>query len=65
VVTAVVTCGRRKLMRRLLDAGFKVHPQAGGCHSYHLGRADEIVSDVQMMKSQQGITPDFGGFRRL
>ena len=30
VFTAVVTCGRRKLMRRLLDAGFKVHPQAGG-----------------------------------
>ncbi|MBK9239268.1 MAG: transposase [Acidobacteria bacterium] len=36
VFTAVVTCGRRKLMHRLLDAGFKVHSQAGGCHSYLL-----------------------------
>lgn len=42
VFTAVVTCGRRKLMRRLLDAGFKVHPQAGGCHSYLLERPDML-----------------------
>jgi ankyrin repeat protein len=42
VFTAVVTCGRRKLMHRLLDAGFKVHPQAGGCHSYLLERPDML-----------------------
>jgi ankyrin repeat protein len=42
VFTAVVTCGRRELMYRLLDAGFKVHPQAGGCHSYLLERPDML-----------------------
>jgi hypothetical protein len=42
VFTAVVTCGRRKLMRRLLDAGFGVHPQAGGCHAYLLERPDML-----------------------
>ena len=41
-IGAVVTCGRRKLMHRLLDAGFKVHPQAGGCHSYVLERPDML-----------------------
>jgi ankyrin repeat protein len=42
VFTAVVTCGRRTLMHRLLDAGFKVHPAAGGCHSYLLERPDML-----------------------
>ena len=36
------TCGRRQLMHRLLDAGFKVHPEAGGCHSYVLERPDML-----------------------
>src|SRR5579862_2778468 len=42
VFTAVVTRGRRTLMHRLLDAGFTVHPQAGGCHSYLLERPDML-----------------------
>jgi ankyrin repeat protein len=42
VFPAVVTTGNRPLMRRLLDAGFKVHPQAGGCHSYLLEQADML-----------------------
>ena len=40
VFTAVVTCGWHTLMRRLLDAGVKLSPQAGGCHSYLLERPD-------------------------
>ena len=38
VFTAVVTRGRRQLMARLLDAGVRVPPVAGGCHSYLLER---------------------------
>ena len=42
VFPAVVTNGNRRLMRRLLDAGIKVHPQAGGCHSYLLEHSDML-----------------------
>ena len=42
VFPAVVTNGNRRLMRRLLDAGIKVHPQAGGCHSYLLEHLDML-----------------------
>jgi ankyrin repeat protein len=42
VFPAVVTNGNRRLMRRLLDAGIKVHPQAGGCHSYLLEHPDML-----------------------
>ena len=42
VYPAVVTLGKRRLMRRLLDAGVKVHPQAGGCHHYLLERPDML-----------------------
>jgi len=55
VFTAVVTCGRRKLMRRLLDAGFKVHPQAGGCHSYLLERPDML----RELLTRGGLDPNY------
>ena len=42
VFPAVVTNGNRRLMRRLLDSGIKVHPQAGGCHSYLLEHPDML-----------------------
>lgn len=42
VYPAVVTLGKRRLMQRLLDAGVKVHPQAGGCHSYLLHQPDML-----------------------
>ena len=42
VFTAMVTTGNRKLLHRLLDAGFKVHSQAGGCHSYLLEQPDML-----------------------
>ena len=55
VFTAVVTCGRRKLMRRLLDAGFKVPPQAGGCHSYLLERPDML----RELLTRGGLDPNY------
>jgi ankyrin repeat protein len=55
VFTAVVTCGRRKLMHRLLDAGFKVHPQAGGCHSYLLERPDML----RALLARGGLDPNY------
>jgi len=42
VFTAVVTRGNRKLMHRLLDAGIRVHPHAGGCQSYLLEQPDML-----------------------
>jgi ankyrin repeat protein len=55
VFTAVVTCGRRKLMHRLLDAGFKVHPEAGGCHSYLLERPDML----RELLTRGGLDPNY------
>src|SRR6478609_4053309 len=55
VFTAVVTCGRRKLMHRLLDAGFKVHPQAGGCHAYLLERPDML----RELLTRGGLDPNY------
>jgi ankyrin repeat protein len=55
VFTAVVTCGRRKLMHRLLDAGFKVHPKAGGCHSYLLERPDML----RELLTRGGLDPNY------
>src|SRR3954465_9942830 len=55
VFTAVVTCGRRKLMRRLLDAGCKVHPQAGGCHSYLLEHPDML----RELLTRGGLDPNY------
>jgi ankyrin repeat protein len=55
VFTAVVTCGRRELMHRLLDAGFKVHPEAGGCHSYLLERPDML----RELLTRGGLDPNY------
>jgi ankyrin repeat protein len=55
VFTAVVTCGRRELMRRLLDAGFKVPPQAGGCHAYLLERPDML----RELLTRGGLDPNY------
>jgi ankyrin repeat protein len=55
VFTAVVTCGRRALMHRLLDAGVKVHPQAGGCHSYVLERPDML----RELLTRGGLDPNY------
>jgi ankyrin repeat protein len=55
VFTAVVTCGRRRLMRRLLDAGVKVHPHAGGCHSYLLERPDML----RELLGRGGLDPNY------
>jgi len=55
VFTAVVTCGRRQLMHKLLDAGFKVHPQAGGCHSYLLERPDML----RELLTRGGLDPNY------
>ena len=55
VFTAVVTCGRRELMHRLLDAGIKVHPQAGGCHSYLLERPDML----RELLARGGLDPNY------
>ncbi len=55
VFTAVVTCGRRELMHRLLDAGIKVHPRAGGCHSYLLERPDML----RELLTRGGLDPDY------
>jgi ankyrin repeat protein len=55
VFTAVVTRGRRTLMHRLLDAGFKVHPQAGGCHSYLLERPDML----RELLTRGGLDPNY------
>ena len=42
VYPAVVTRGKRDLLRRLLDAGVKVPPTPGGCHTYLLEHPDML-----------------------
>jgi ankyrin repeat protein len=55
VMTAVCTCGKRKLLARLLDMGVKVHPQAGGCHSYLLEQPDML----RMLLERGGLDPNY------
>ena len=55
VFTAVVTTGNRMLMKRLLDAGFKVHPNAGGCHSYLLEQPDML----RELLDRGGLNPNY------
>ena len=55
VFTAVVTKGNRKLMHRLLEAGVRVHPQAGGCHSYLLERPDML----RVLLERGGLDPNY------
>jgi ankyrin repeat protein len=55
VYTAVVTRGNRKLLKRLLDAGIKANPVAGGCQSYVLERPDML----RLLLEREGLTPDY------
>lgn len=55
VYPAVVTLGKRRLMHRLLDAGVKVHPEAGGCHSYLLEQPDMLKELLE----RGGLDPDY------
>ena len=55
VYTAVVTRGNRKLLTRLLDAGVKVPPVAGGCQSYLLERPDML----RLLLARGGLNPDY------
>jgi ankyrin repeat protein len=53
VFTAVVTCGKRDLLTRLLDAGFRVPPVVDGCHSYLIERPDMLRALLA-----SGMSPD-------
>ena len=55
VFTAVVTRRNRKLMMRLLDAGIRVHPVAGGCHSYLLEQPDML----RVLLRRGGLDPNY------
>ena len=55
VYTAVVTRGNRTLLMRLLDAGVKVPPVAGGCQSYLLERPDML----RLLLARGGLNPDY------
>jgi ankyrin repeat protein len=55
VFTAVVTKGNRRLMQRLLDAGIRVHPQAGGCHSYLMEQPDML----RVLLQRGGLDPNY------
>jgi ankyrin repeat protein len=55
VYTAVVTRGKRDLLVRLLDAGIKVNPVAGGCQSYLLENPDML----RLLLQRGGLTPDY------
>lgn len=55
VYTAVVTRGKRDLLVRLLDAGVKVNPVAGGCQSYVLEHPDML----RLLLARGGLTPDY------
>jgi ankyrin repeat protein len=55
VYPAVVTLAKRRLMHRLLDAGIKVNPQAGGCHSYLLEQPDML----KVLLDRGGLDPNY------
>jgi len=55
VFTAVVTKGNRKLMHRLIEAGVRVHPEAGGCHSYLMEQPDML----RVLLQRGGLDPDY------
>lgn len=55
VYTAVVTRGNQKLLMRLLDAGVKVPPVAGGCQSYLLERPDML----RLLLARGGLNADY------
>jgi ankyrin repeat protein len=53
VFTAVVTRGKRELLTRLLDAGFRVPTVVDGCHSYLFERPDMLRTLLE-----SGMSPD-------
>jgi ankyrin repeat protein len=55
VFTAVCTLGKRDLLARLLDAGIRVPPVAGGCQSYLLERPDML----RLLLARGGLDPDY------
>ena len=55
VYTAVCTKGNRKLLMRLLDAGIKMPPVAGGCQSYVMERPDML----RILLARGGLDPDY------
>jgi ankyrin repeat protein len=55
VYPAVVTRGKRELLRRLLDAGVKVPPAPGGCHTYLLEHPDML----KQLLERGGLNPDY------
>ena len=55
VMTAVCTLGKRELLVRLLDIGVKVHPVAGGCHSYLLEQPDML----RLLLARGGLDPNY------
>jgi ankyrin repeat protein len=55
VMAAVCTRGKRDLLARLLDMGVKVHPVAGGCHSYLLEQPDIL----RQLLARGGLDPDY------
>ena len=55
VMTAVVTRGKRKLLKRLLDMNVKVNPEPGGCHSYLVEHADML----RMLLERGGLDPHY------
>jgi ankyrin repeat protein len=55
VFTAVCTLGKRDLMARLLDAGVRVPPVAGGCQSYLLEKPDML----RELLARGGLPPDY------
>jgi ankyrin repeat protein len=57
VFTAVCTRGKRELMMRLLDAGVRVPPVAGGCQSYLLEQPDML----KLLLERGGLDPDYPG----
>jgi ankyrin repeat protein len=54
VFTAVCTRGKRELLVRLLDAGIRVPPVAGGCQSYLLEQPDML-----RLLLASGMSPDY------
>jgi ankyrin repeat protein len=56
VFTAVVTRGKRELLQRLLDAGFRVPATVDGCHSYLFERPDMLRTLLA-----SGMSPDLPG----
>lgn len=54
VFTAVCTRGKRDLLVRLLDAGIRVPPVAGGCQSYLLHNPDML-----RLLLASGMSPDY------